>query len=343
MVFEPLGAVHQGGHPGACVEVLDLHDRLVTARVPQRVVVHLHKSIDVVDVALGVLHPIDVVQAPLFEVTRLVICHEVAKRSSLLVVLRILDGLVQPFDDFCDALAVEAIELVNILNHIAFRVLFKAAVQAVFNGAAVVLVRNGFEVRFGLFRGHVRRIEVHRGTFHEALGAVLFHLFGLHRWIEDDGPQFRVQAVASLCEQMVHVSLAEAGLVLGVGVVVVDAVGKPNALQVHLKCLPSHRVAVAFVGGVNVFEQPTDAEVVTVVLVVHDVATAEARHVEAVDQRLLLGAELLPARDLVTDNFQIGKLFRLPNKAFLVRRARFGIRRRSGRKISTFAGGRGTT
>ena len=69
----------------------------------------------------------------------------------------------------------------------------------------------------------------------------------------------------------------------------------------------------------DVLQQPTDAEVVAVVLVVHDVPATQSHHVQAINQRLLALGELFPARDLVPDDLQVRELFRLPNEAFFVR------------------------
>ena len=62
VILKPLGAVHERGHAGAGVEVFDFDDGLVAAGVPERVVVDLHKAVDVVHIAFGVLDPVDVVK-----------------------------------------------------------------------------------------------------------------------------------------------------------------------------------------------------------------------------------------------------------------------------------------
>ena len=335
VVLKPLGVLHQRGHPCAGVEVLDLHDGLVAAGVPERVVVHLHKSVDVIHIALGVLHPVDVVQAPLFEVACFVVRHEVAQRRSLLVVFRVLNGFVEPLHNFGNALAVEASHFVNVLKHLTVCVFFQTAVQPVLHRAAAALVHNALEIGFGLLCGHVGGVKVDGGTFHQPLAAVLLHFLGLHRGVEHHRTQFRVDAVACLRQQVIEVSLAELGKMLRVRVVVVDAVGEPNALQIHFKRLPAHRASVALVTNVNVLQKTADAQVVTVVLVVHDVAAAQASHVQTVHQRLLLVRELVPTWDLVADDFQVRELFCFPHKARVVGGACRGLHRGSGLKIGT--------
>ena len=338
VVFEPLRAVHERRHAGTRVEVLDLHDGFVAAGVAEGVVVHLHKPVDVVDIPFRVLHPVDVVQAPLLEVSRLVVGHEVPQRRGLLVVFRVLNGFVQPFDDLGNAFAVEAVQLVDVFKHLSFSVLFETAVQPILHGAAVFFVRNGLEVRLGLLRGHVGCVEVHGRTFHKAFGAVLFHLLGFHRRVKHDAAQFSVQRVPCLGKQVVHVRFTETRLVLGVGVVVMDAVGEPDALEVHLKFLPTDGVAVPFVVDVDVLEEAANAKVVAVVLVVHDVASAQTGHVQTVHQGLLLGAQLLPSWDLVADEFQVGELLGLPHKPVFVWGTCSGLRRRGCFKIRPFRG-----
>ena len=120
---------------------------------------------------------------------------------------------------------------------------------------------------------------------------------------------------------------------------VVDAVGKPNPLEIDFKCLPPHSIPVSLIGQVDVFEKPAHPQVVAVVLVIHDVATAQSSHVEAVHQGLLLGAQLVPARDLVTDDFEVCKLFRFPNKALLIGSTGLRFDRRGRLKIRSFGCG----
>ena len=89
VVLEPLGVVHHDGHALGCLEVLDLYHGLIAARVAQRIVVHFNEAIDVVDVAFGVLDPVDVVEAPLLEVSGAVVIHQMTECGGLLVVLSI--------------------------------------------------------------------------------------------------------------------------------------------------------------------------------------------------------------------------------------------------------------
>ena len=320
VVLEPLGVVHQGGHACAGVKVFDLHHRFIAPGVSERIVVDLDEAIDVIHIALGVLDPVDVVQAPLLQIARFVIRHQIAQGRGLLFILGIFASLHEPSDDLFDALSVETIQFVDILHHFSLLVFLQTAVQAILHRTAVVAVGNALEVRFGLFCGDVRGVEIDRRTLHQSLGSVLLDLLGLHSGVEDDRPQLVAHFMARGREQMVEVRFPKIRQVLRVGVVVVDAVGEPNALEVDLECHPSLHGAIAFVIEVDVLQQPTDAEVVAVVLVVHDVPATQPCHVQAVDQGLLTLGELLPPGDLVPDNLQVGELLRLPNEAFFVGR-----------------------
>ena len=168
VIFKPLSAVHECGHARTCIEILDFNDGLITACVPQRIVVDLNESIDVVHVSFSVLNPVDVVEAPFFQISRLVVGHEIPKCRSLLVILGILNRLVQPLDDFCDALAIQSIQAVNILHHVSFCILFQATVQSIFHWTPIALVNDRLEICLGLFRRNARRIEVDRRTLNEA-------------------------------------------------------------------------------------------------------------------------------------------------------------------------------
>ena len=320
VVFEPLGVVHQGGHARAGIKVLDFHHRFIAPSVPERVVVDLDEAIDVIHIALRVLDPVDVVQAPLLQIARFVVGHQIAQGRGLLFILGIFASLHEPTDDLFDALSVKTVQLVDILHHFSLLVFLQTAVQAILHRTAVVAVGNALEVGFGLFCGNVRSVKIDCRTLHQSLGPILLDLLGLHCGVEDDRPQLAVHFISRGREQMVEVRLPKTRQVLGVGIVVVDAIGKPNALEVDLKRLPSLHGTIAFVIEVDVLQQPTDAEVVAVVLVVHDVPATQPCHVQAVDQGLLTLGELLPPGDLVPDNLQVGELLRLPNEAFFVRR-----------------------
>ena len=84
--------------------------------------------------------------------------------------------------------------------------------------------------------------------------------------------------------------------------------GEPHALEVDGEC------AVEFVGMFSVvvlvdgFEEGTDAEVVTSVLVEEDVASFESGFLEIVDEGLFLKCEFFEAFHFVAEHLDVGEL-----------------------------------
>ena len=101
-----------------------------------------------------------------------------------------------------------------------------------------------------------------------------------------------------------------------------NAVGKPNALEIGLETVPPFGRLVALKAIVDGLEQVTNAQVVTVVLVVHHVPTAQSRLVQAIDQRPLLRGKLVPSGHLVPNHFEVRELFGLPNESAGIRLTR---------------------
>ena len=101
------------------------------------------------------------------------------------------------------------------------------------------------------------------------------------------------------------VGLAEFGPELVVGVVMVDAVGEPDFLEVLLERLPLGRRAVALEMGVDRLERPADRQVVFEVLVEKAVAAALGDFGQVIDQLLLFQRKLFKGGNLVTDHLDV--------------------------------------
>ena len=299
-----------------------MNNGFVAAGVPQWVVVHLDKSVDVVHIALGVLDPVNVVQLPLLEVTRFVVGDEVAKRSGLLVVFSVLRRLIQPEHHLLQGFSVQTSHAVSLLFDFTSRVLDQSGIQAVLHRRSGAFFNNARQVGLGFLCAHVRCVKVHSRSLHQTLGCILFHFLRFHCWIEDDGHQLIRYLSANRFDQLSKIRLRKLGHDLGVGIVVVNAVGKPNALEVGLEAVPAIGRLVTLEACVDGFEQVTDAQVVPVVLVVHHVPTAQSRLVQAVHQRPLLRGKLVPSGHLVPNHLEVRKLFGLPNESAGIRLTR---------------------
>lgn len=91
-------------------------------------------------------------------------------------------------------------------------------------------------------------------------------------------------------------------------VVVVDAGGEPEALQIDFKGAEVVVGAVALVVGIHFLKGTADAEVVASVLVEEDVAAREGGFLEVIDEGFLPQRELVEAGHLVAQHLDVGKL-----------------------------------
>ena len=90
-------------------------------------------------------------------------------------------------------------------------------------------------------------------------------------------------------------------------VVVVDAVGEPEALQVDLEGAEGVGLAVYGEVGIDRLERLADQEIVLAVLVEGDVAAVKGSLGETVDETLLLERQLLETVKTVSEHLHIGK------------------------------------
>ena len=128
-----------------------------------------------------------------------------------------------------------------------------------------------------------------------------------------DCPWARGKARAlRILDQRGEVVRVEAGHELVVGIVVVDAVGEPDAFNVGHELGPAGVVPVAFVARDDGLEGAADLEVVLVVLVEDDVPAADGGFAEVIDQFLLGRRQGLEPGHLVAEDPQVGELVDLP-------------------------------
>ena len=88
----------------------------------------------------------------------------------------------------------------------------------------------------------------------------------------------------------------------------VQAGGEPKALDVGDEGLEILGLAIAAVVAIDGFEHVANAEVVTTVLIIEDVASGKGGLSKVVDERLLTKREAVEAFDFVAQHLNVGKL-----------------------------------
>ena len=116
MVFKPLRMATDGLGAARSLHVLVFHDSFPRGLHPQRVAVHLYKSIDEVYLSLLLLQPRDRVFVKQPQVSRAVIGDEQGDNVALTVVLGHLLGQFQPVDNLVDSSSVQSIGTIHLFH-----------------------------------------------------------------------------------------------------------------------------------------------------------------------------------------------------------------------------------
>ena len=258
-------------------KVLDLNHRLIASGKAEWVVVDFHKSIDVVDVPFGVAHPVDVVQAPLFQDPLCGSSPPSGAMRHLACRSRHTSGLLPTSNRPAPRPRHRALPPCRLLYDIAIGILDKAAVQSLFNRLVAVHSVIGKE-GLGLFGAHIGRVEVDGTGFHQAFGGIELNLLGsrLGSYSMSSTSDGLASAKPLFSSTMLKVSPAAFRHELGVGIVVVNAVGEPHPLGKGVEPLPPLCGPVSREIAVCLVQHVANAQVVAVVLVIHHVATAQA-------------------------------------------------------------------
>ena len=317
MILKPLGVLADGVGTHGSLKVFEVDDGLPGGLHAHRVAIVFDEAVHEVDVRDGVLHPSDVVFVPGLQVARGVIVDELLRVVALAVVLRHLVGLLQPTNDGLDGLAIQTVSLVNIFINLAI-FFHQLGIQSIANGLGIVglahLVIEGLHITLT----DVAFIEVHGRVDDDVVLAAAAHLVEL--LVEDHGRQEGNEVVDGLAlveweqagvatfNQVGEIGLADLGEELVLGIVVMDAVAEEHTLGIDHEVLEVGTLAVALIRVQHGLDGLADHQVVLEVLVGKDVATAFGRLTEIIDVALLLQRQLVPFRDLVTHDPQVGEL-----------------------------------
>ncbi len=261
----------------------------------------------------------DGVLVELAEVAGAVDVDEEVEHFALGVGAGIGTGFFEIGHDAGDGAGVESADAVNVFGELAVIVAFKPAVHAHHDGSRVLC---GFALQiefFGFGLGDAGCVVVAGGGEHKVVAVFLVHAHGHDGRVEDDGEEFAAHFVEGLSvegqgtggyglECFAEVVLREVGKELLAAVVVVDAGGEPHALEVDGEGLEEFVGTFSAVVFIHGFEECTDAEVVTSVLVEKDVAAFKGGFLEIVDEGFFLEGEFLETFHFVAEHLDVGEL-----------------------------------
>ena len=320
MILEPLGvrADDAGAFRRPLVDEVD--GRFPACLAAEWVAVGFNEAVHEVHVRGGVFYPEDGVGIERLEVARLVIFDKLFYDGLLRLVLREGESLLELGDNPFYGLRIKSAYLPDLLEDPAID-LCKPAVQSVGDGAKGVLTRLHLGVE-GVHLGlrQVSLVVVVGRSLNQVHVSTLDGAFREDRRVEDDRRKLGEQLVYGLSfaegelrrlylsDTVSKELLRERGENLILGVVVVNAVGEPDSLEVCLQRLELLILPIALVRRVHRFQRAADRKVIATVLVCQDIAPHQSRLGEVIKQLLLPEAQLLEAGHLITEDLQVCEL-----------------------------------
>ena len=156
-----------------------------------------------------------------------------------------------------------------------------------------------------------RTIVIGRTRLHEILPVGLVGALGHDLRVEDDGVEFlhvegQLGGVNGL-HRLTQERLGKTRLELVAAIVVMNAVGEPYTLEVHLKGAEFFALPVAFEVCVDGLQELADAQVVAPVLVPKNIPSRERSLGKEVYEFFLAEGQVVETVDLIAQHLQIGK------------------------------------
>ena len=276
VVLKPLCVVGDELGTFGSREVFEVDHRLPGAGDAERVGIGLREAVDVVHAAVEVLDPGDAVLVEGREVTCLVEGDHLLDGEFLGIVFSVFERLFEPEDDMLEGFGIEPADFIDALLDLAVVVLHELGVQTdPFRFGAVIFVESVPFLRLRLCDAFA--VVVAGGAenqIHTVLrGRALRH----DSRIEHHRDDLLVIGDTGLATGVDEPLLGELRQELILGIMMVDTVGEPHALEVTLEGGELVRVLVIRIVEVERLQRTTDTKVVTAVLVKEDVASPEGR------------------------------------------------------------------
>ena len=340
MILKPLCILTDGLGALGSLQVLIFHDSLPGSFQTEWVAIYLDESVDEIHHTFVLLYPGDTVSVEILEITGAIELHEQVDDMLLSLILSEFLRLEQPGNDFLDRLAIESILLPHQLNHLVVA-LGELGVESVRWRCRVRrILQSGIEsLHFRL--GHIL-IEIAGRGLYQVFAIGLVHSLRHHLRVEDDRHKLSEEiflALSSLegqlilrdfLHQLIEEFLRESRLEFLAAIMMMDAAGKPYALQIYFESLEffgiayrrsfdlSSRIACclcvfdslsadSLVMAIDCLQGFANAQVVLSLLVERDVTSHQGSLCQAVNIQFLIERQCIESLQLVTQHLDVGK------------------------------------
>ena len=340
MILKPLSILTDGLGSLGSLQVLVFHDTLPGTFQSQWVAIYLDESVDEIHHAFVLLHPGDTVSVEILKITGAIELHEQVDDMLLSLIFSEFLRLEQPGHDFLDRLTIESILLPHQLNHLVVA-LGELGIESVRWWCRVRgILQSGIEsLHFRL--SHIL-IEVAGRSLYQVFAIGLVHSLRHHLRIEDDRYELSQEiflALSSLerqlflrdfLHQLIEEFLRESRLEFLAAIMMMDAAGKPYALQIYFERLEffgiayrrsfdlSSRIAYCLcvfdslsdytlVMAIDCLQGFANAQVVLSLLVERDVTSHQGSLCQAVNIQFLIERQCIESLQLVTQHLDVGK------------------------------------
>ena len=340
MILKPLSILTDGLGSLGSLQVLVFHDTLPGTFQSQWVAIYFDESVDEIHHAFVLLHPGDAISVEILKITGAIELHEQVDDMLLSLIFSEFLRLEQPGNDFLDRLTIESILLPHQLNHLVVA-LGELGIESVRWRCRIRgILQSGIEsLHFRL--SHIL-IEVAGRSLYQVFAIGLVHSLRHHLRIEDDRYELSEEiflALSSLegqlilrdfLHQLIEEFLRESRLEFLAAIMMMDAAGKPYALQIYFESLEffgiangrsfylSSRIACCLcvfdslsdytlVMAIDCLQGFANAQVVLSLLVERDITSHQGSLCQAVNIQFLIERQSIESLQLVTQHLDVGK------------------------------------
>ena len=308
VILKPLRIEGEGVGTFGGSHVLEVDNALPRGFHAEGVAVTFDKAVDEVDVTLHVFEPLDGIVVEGAEVAGAIELDEATNDGGLVVIFSKGNGGFEVLDDLRDGRSVESAFAPHVFFEETILSANKAGVHPHHDGTRIAGGLALCVELFGFGLRDIGTVVVAGAGKHEIIAVLLVGAHLHHVGIEEHGIDGFVEGVVERTERGAQPLFGEAGNELLIAVMVVQAGGEPKALDVGDEGLEILGLAIAAVVAIDGFEHVANAEVVTTVLIVEDVASGKGGLSKVVDEGSLTERELVETFDLVAQHLNVGKL-----------------------------------
>ncbi len=130
IILKPLSIITYNLCPFGCLKIFEVHNSLPCSLHSQRIIVILNKSVNKVNLAIGVLNPCNIILIPYIEIACAVILNQFCYITPLSIVFGNSRSFFKMLNNFFNSRSVKPANSVNLLLNLAVN-LYKSGVKAI--------------------------------------------------------------------------------------------------------------------------------------------------------------------------------------------------------------------